>query len=76
MGAKSVAAMLAITASLTVLNLRSNMLGPEGGKALAPAIAASASLTHMDLRYNNLGKEGEAAIREAMRGKTGFELEI
>ena len=44
---KSLAAYMAVSASLTSLLLGGNRLGPEGAKALAPALAANASLTEV-----------------------------
>jgi hypothetical protein len=46
-GAKCVADMLRVTASLTSINLFANNLGPEGARALAPAIRDSTSLTYL-----------------------------
>ena len=45
-GAKAVAALCSVSASLTQLDLSGNELGPEGAKALAPGLV-SASLTQV-----------------------------
>ena len=64
--AKSLAAYMAVSASLTSLWLYGNRLGPEGAKALAPALAANASLTSADFSCNRLGPEGAKALAPAL----------
>ena len=46
-GIKAIADSIAVTTSVTSINLRLNNLRPEGAKALAPAIRDSASLTYL-----------------------------
>jgi len=69
-GAKSVAAMLAITGSLTSINLRNNKLGAAGAAALAPGLAVNGSLTKLSLGANKLEEEGTKVICEAVKGNT------
>ena len=64
---KSLAAYMAVSHSLSTLDLRVNNIGSEGAKVLAPAIRDSHSLTECDLRQNKLGKEGWCAIFDALR---------
>ena len=50
-------------------------IGPAGAKALAEYLWVTASMTRLDVRYNSgMGEEGEAALREAIEGRSGFEL--
>ena len=39
-------------------------------------LTASVPPAQLDVRFNRLGAESEAAIKEAVSGKTGFELKI
>ena len=74
--ATSLAAYVAVSASLTSISLVANDLDAEAAKALAPAVASSSSLTKLNARRNALGSEGEAALQDAVRSKKGFELLI
>ena len=47
-GAAALAPAIAVSASLTSLNLCSNHIGPDGGKALADALRVNASLTSLE----------------------------
>ena len=49
---------------------------PEGPKAIADALLVCASMTRLNVEWNSLGKEGEAALREAIEGRSGFELQL
>ena len=51
---------MAVSASLTSLNLGYNGIGAEGAKALAAGVAVSASLTSLDVSWNLI--DAEAAI--------------
>ena len=48
----------------------------EGIKAIADALKGNASMTRLNVEWNSLGKEGEAALREAIEGRSGFELQL
>ena len=57
------------SSSLSVLDLRSNALGDQGGVALALALAemgASSALTELNLRNNSLGPETGSAMADAL----------
>ena len=57
-GAKTLAAGVAVSGSLTKLGLGCNKIGDEGAKALAAAVAASSSLSTLALCNNMIGDEG------------------
>ena len=64
-------------ATLDLSNRYSSVkIGPKGAAALASAIAAMGSLTRLDVRYNSLDAEGEAVLRKAVKGRSGFKLEL
>jgi len=86
-GAKHVADMLGVNASLTTLNLADNAIGghydkgefistPEGPKAIADALLVNASLTRLDVSSNYLdrGGHGVKMLRDAVCGRQGFTL--
>jgi hypothetical protein len=86
-GAKSVAAMVAVTGALTECNLKCNpcigenayrgTYAAEGITAIADALCVNGALTECNLKCNPcIGEEGEALIRKAMQGKAGFKLRI
>ena len=86
-GAKSVAAMVAVTGALTSLDLSNNSLcevnayrgtyAAEGITAIADALCVNGALTECNLKCNPcIGEEGEALIRKAMQGKAGLKLRI
>ena len=56
------------------LDLSGNRIGPDGAKAEAAMAAVVASLTWLDVSLNSLGQEGEAVLRNAVEGRSGFEL--
>ncbi len=77
-GAKSVAAMVAVTGGLTSLDLscnslcRVNILGrgsytAEGITAIAEALRVNGSLTECNLRANSIGAEGAKQLADALR---------
>ena len=74
--AKLLAPEIAVSASLTSLELRLNAIGAEGAKAIADALRVNASLTKLDVRYNVIGDEAEGAMREAVKGRDGFSLDL
>ena len=43
---------------------------------MAPAIAVCASLTQLDVGMNSLGEQGKAVLRNAVEGRSGFELKL
>ena len=57
---------LAVSKSLTSINLNHNSLGPQGGKAIAEAISVSKSLTSINLYWNDIGPEGAKALGPAI----------
>jgi len=56
-GIKELASAIAVSGSLTSLNLRCNNIGPEGGKAVAEALRVNGSLTSLDVSDNHIGEE-------------------
>ena len=58
------------------LDLRFNGIGPEGAKAVAAIAAVVASLTQLDVGMNSLGEQGKAVLRNAVEGRSGFELKL
>ena len=46
----------------------------EGITAIADALRVSPSMTWLDVRHNLIGEEGKAALREAIEGRSGFEV--
>ena len=80
---------ISVIASLTSIDLSRNVLcgvsidgrgdpsgtfTAEGITALADALRVCASLTWLDVSLNSLGQEGEAVLRNAVEGRSGFEL--
>eukprot|EP00900_Chrysochromulina_parva_P005144 jgi/Chrpa1/14630/Chrysochromulina_OHIO_Genome00026421-RA len=61
---------------LASLNFKNNGIGPGGANAVAAMVAVTGALTKMDLTYNNLEEEGKTSIRNAVRGKSGFQLQL
>jgi len=61
---------------LASLTVSLNAIGPEGAKSVAAMVAVTSSMTRLDMQYNPLGEEGKAVLvlREAIEGRTGFEL--
>mmetsp|Transcript_72251 Transcript_72251/g.120380 ORF Transcript_72251/g.120380 Transcript_72251/m.120380 type:complete len:280 (-) Transcript_72251:39-878(-) len=86
-GGQALGELLAITASLTQLDLSINELCgvdwqgngtycADGIKAIADALGVSTSLTSLDVRYNNLDKKSETRLKKGVKGKRGFELKL
>jgi hypothetical protein len=68
---------LQFMAVLTTLVLNYNSIGDEGTKAIAEALKVNAVLTKLSLRGNvNLGDAGVKAVRDAVKGRSGFVLEL
>ena len=70
-GAKAIAALCAVCASLTSLSLRKNPLGDEGVEVLAQGIKASKTLKTLDLSMPDMGRfkigpRGATAIADAL----------
>jgi hypothetical protein len=59
---------VAVSGSLTSMDLSFNQIDAEGAKALAPAVTANGSLTKLNVKYNELGNEGKAIVRKAVEG--------
>jgi NLR family CARD domain-containing protein 3 len=75
-GSKSVAAMVAVTGSLTKIDVSWNIFGPEGAKVFADALRVNGGLTKMSLAHTDL-EEGTKAICEALKqNKTLKELDL
>ena len=53
-----------------------NGIGDDGAKAIAEALKVNAVLTKLHLEYNNLGEAGKKAVRDAVKDRSGFELEL
>ena len=68
-GAKYLAEMLGVNASVTQIDLSGNYLGDEGAKALAPAIAINASVTSVDVGFNSITQAASLELLAAMKGK-------
>ena len=74
-GAKAIAEALKVNPVLTSLDLYGNFsIGDDGARAIAEALKVNPVLTKLDLQYNNLGDAGKQAVREAVKGRSGFEL--
>ena len=58
---------LKTNATLTVLNLRDNNIGPEGAIALADALKINTTLTYLSLWNNTIGPERAIALAEALK---------
>ena len=61
---------------MTTLRLNSNKIGAEGAIAIAEALKVMAVLTKLNLKYNGMGDAGEKAVRDAVKDRSGFELEL
>ena len=64
---------------LTKLSLWQNSIGDEGAipaKAIAEALKVNAVLTKLGLEYNSMGDAGKKALQDAVKGRSGFVLEL
>jgi len=75
-GAKAIAEALKVNAVMTTLHLGLNQIGAEGAIAIAEALKVNAVLTKLDIRANNMGDAREKAVRDAVKGRSGFVLEL
>jgi len=76
-GAKAIAEALKVNAAVvTKLWLSSNKIGDEGARAIAEALKVNAVLTKLDLKYNDMGEAEKQAVRDAVKDRSGFELEL
>ena len=77
---KSLAAYMAVSSSLTALDLSLNPLRDAGASVLAAGAKESKTLRKLDVSWlmgsNGMSTEGKAAFRAAMQGREDFELEI
>ena len=64
------------TDSFTELNLHNKGIGVEGGMVVAGLLPVTASLTQLDVGMNSLGEQGKAVLRNAVEGRSGFELKL
>ena len=68
---------LQFMAVLTELYLGGNEIGDEGAKAIAEALKVNAVLNKLSIQYNiSMGGAGKKAVRDAVKGRSGFELEL
>ena len=51
-----------------------NLPDLSGVNAIADALRVNGSMTRLDVRLNLLGEEGEAVLRQAIEGRSGFEV--
>ena len=52
-------------------------MGDDGAKAIAEALKVNAVLTKLNLQYNrSMGDAGKQAVRDAVKDRSGFELEL
>ena len=63
---KLLAPEIAVSASLTSINLRGNTVGVKGAKYVSKGIAVSASLTSINLSGNDVGDEGATFIAQGI----------
>jgi Ran GTPase-activating protein (RanGAP) involved in mRNA processing and transport len=75
-GAKAIAEALKVNAVLTSLHLYGNKIGAAGAIAIAEALMVNAVLTKLYLLYNSMGDAGGKAVRDAVKGRSGFVLEL
>jgi hypothetical protein len=75
-GAKAIAEALKVNVALTKLLLGYNNIGVDGAKAIAEALTVNAVLTKLYIRANDMGDAGEKAVRDAVKGRSGFVLEL
>ena len=62
---------------LTTLNLAANDIRDEGAIAIAEALKVTAVLTKLNLELNfNMGDAGEKAVQDAVKGRSGFQLDL
>ena len=62
---------------MTTLYLQRNSIGDDGAKAIAEALKVNAVLTKLNLQYNStMGDAGKQAVRDAVKDRSGFELEL
>lgn len=58
------------------LDLAFNDVGFPGAEALAALLAVHGELTALNVQYNSLGDEGQGVLRQAVKGRSGFDLKI
>ena len=58
------------------VDLSNNAIGPVGAKPLADAIAVSGSLTAANLRNNYLNDASKQLLKDAVKSKSGFNLQL
>ena len=76
-GAIAIAEALKVNTVLTSLDLRVNRIRDDDSAiAIAEALKVNAVLTKLWLGSNNLGYAGKTAVQDAVRGRSGFVLEL
>ena len=56
--------------------MSNNYIGVDGAKAIAEALKVNPVLTKLDIRANNMRDAGEKAVRDAVKDRSGFELDL
>jgi hypothetical protein len=76
-GATAIAEALKVNAVLTSVNLHDNSIGDDGAKTIAEALKVNAVVTILSFVGNNrMGDAGKKAVRDAVKGRSGFLLEL
>ena len=70
---KSLAAYMAVSGSLTSINLSANSLGPESAKLIAKAISESGSLTSIDVGFNQITGDAAQQLATVVLDKPNLE---
>ena len=53
-----------------------NKIGDAGAAALADALRVNGALTTLILNGNQIGADSESKLREAVQGRSGFDLKV
>ena len=73
-GAASIAKALKVNGMLTALDLMSNKIGAAGTTAIAEALKVNTNLQSLVLLGNDLSEDSKSELRDAVQGRSGFEL--
>jgi hypothetical protein len=74
-GAMAIAEALKANAVLIRLVLHHNNIGDDGAKAIAEVLKVNAVVTKLNIKYNSMGVAGQQAMQDAVKDRSGFELE-
>ena len=58
------------------INLSENFIGLEGAKAVGEALKDHGSMTRADVSFSKLDDESKSVLRNAIEGRSGFELTL